>query len=144
FWIGEWHKLWNTGILYARWMPDSFGGFGAPSFYFYPPLSFFLSSALYALVPGFSPAEVGKLLGIIVTVLSGLSMWLYLRWRPDGKNTFITILGALLYAFAPYRLFDYSVRGAISEHLAFVWVPLAFWGLDLMIQRRKPRDRFPG
>src|SRR5690348_8590153 len=62
YWIGEWHKLWAAGIFYPRWLPDSFAGFGAPSFYFYPPLSFFVSSTLYAVLPSLSAAAIGKLL----------------------------------------------------------------------------------
>lgn len=139
FWIAEWHKLWQAGIFYPRWLPGSFAGFGAPSFYFYPPLSFFLSSALYAILPMLSAEAIGKLLGILAFAGSGFSIWLYLRWRIrshiGSTRSMIPVLGSLLYVCAPYHFFDYSVRGAISEHLALLFVPVFFWGFDLISER---------
>ncbi len=145
FWIGEWHKMWQAGILYPRWLPDSFHGFGAPSFYYYPPLTFFLSSVLYALVPSVTPDSIGKALGLLAFVCSGLSMWCYLRWRSASiPNTSIDkigiLLGALLYTFAPYRIFNYSTRGALPEHIAFCFIPFVFWGADLFLQSRSTND----
>jgi hypothetical protein len=145
FWIGEWHKLWDAGIFYPRWMPDSFGGFGAPSFYFYPPLTFFFSSALYAVLPQLTAPTIGKLLSFLITFGSGATFWLYLKWRvKENRNSTLLVLASLLYAFAPYRFFDYSVRGAISEHLAFVWLPLIFFGCDLIAERRRQQDTLRG
>jgi hypothetical protein len=145
FWIGEWHKLWQLGIYYPRWLPDGFHGFGAPSFYYYPPLTFFLSSALYLLAPNVSPDAIGKSLGIIAFACSAISMFLYLRWRsakdPASPSANIGIIfGALLYTFAPYRIFNYATRGAMPEHIAIGLVPFVFWGTDLIMQRRQPND----
>ncbi len=140
FWIAEWHKLWDSGIFYPRWLPGSFKGFGAPSFYFYPPLSFILTSLLYSIFPSLGPAAIGKLLGILAFVASGVTMWLYLRRRQSGKAGRSAFWASLLYMFAPYRFFDYAVRGAISEHLAFVFIPLVFWGIDLLAEQRQKQD----
>ena len=138
YWIGEWHKLWCAGIFYPRWLPDSFAGFGAPTFYFYPPLTYVFSSALYAATPSMSPESIGKLLALLALALSGFTMWLYLRWK--SPESWTTLVGALLYMFAPYRFFDYSTRGALSEHVSLIFVPLLFLGVDHIIERRKPRD----
>ena len=50
------------------------------------------------------------------------------------------LLGALLSALYPYRIFNYSTRGALPEHIAFGFVPFVFWGADLVINRRQPKD----
>src|SRR4051812_26741928 len=55
FWIIEWHKLSDAGISYARWLPDYFMGYGSPTFYFYPPLPYFISNLIYFFHSGFSP-----------------------------------------------------------------------------------------
>ncbi len=144
FWIDEWHRMWQVGIYYPRWLPDSFHRFGAPSFYYYPPFTFFLSSALYFLVPNASPEIIGKILGILAFGFSALSMWLYLRWRFSTKSNVGILFAALLYAFAPYRIFNYSIRGALPEHIAFCFVPLVFWGTDIILQHRKPQGVFRG
>ena len=130
YWIDEWHKLWNAGIFYPRWLPDSFYNFGAPSFYFYPPLSYALSSLIYGVLPGAGTQTILKVLIGISLAASGFTMWLYLRSRTS--NVISAVLGAMIYTFAPYRFLDYSARCALSEHVAFVFVPLAFLGADLI------------
>ncbi len=138
YWIGQWHKLWSMGIFYPRWLPDSYAGFGAPTFYFYPPFTYVLTSALSAAMPGMTPEAIGKILALLTLVLSGFTMWLYLRWKFPDRWT--NIFAALLYMFAPYRFFDYSTRGALSEHVSLVFVPLLFWGLDRIAERRDERE----
>src|SRR5438552_12779378 len=45
-WLGQFTTLRDIGLSYPRWLPDSFGGLGAPTFYIYPPLTYFLGSAI--------------------------------------------------------------------------------------------------
>ena len=44
-WATQFSEQFRVGILYPRWMPDSFEGLGGPAFYFYPPLPFWLELA---------------------------------------------------------------------------------------------------
>lgn len=144
FWASEWRHLWQAGTLYPRWMPDSYHGFGAPSFYLYPPLAYFFSSAVAMLLPGASAMTLIKIVVILALVLSGLSMYYYLRWR-NGSNEqgrSLMLLAAGIYMFAPYRFFNYTVRAAFSEHVAFIFIPLAFWGLDMMLRERHLTQKF--
>lgn len=55
-------------------------------------------------------------------------MSMYLHWR--GASISMVALATAVYCFAPYRFFDYSVRSALSEHVAFIFVPLVFWGIE--------------
>ncbi|HWF43463.1 MAG TPA: hypothetical protein VG537_02370, partial [Candidatus Kapabacteria bacterium] len=137
FWIREWHKLWNAGILYPRWLPDSYHGFGEPSFYFYTPLTFFLTNVVYAIFTNVSPEWIAKLTILLTLFASGFTMWLYLRSK--NSNTASSFLGALLYCVAPYRFFDYSVRSALSEHVAFIFIPLVIWGMDMAMSETNDR-----
>jgi hypothetical protein len=141
FWVAEWRKMWADGALYPRWMPDSYHGFGAPSFYLYPPLAYMISSGVGLLVPIASEMMLIKIVTLLTLVLSGLAMYLYLRWRSRNASHSLALLVSLIYAFAPYRFFNMTVRAAFSEHVAFLFVPLAFWGLDLVI-REKQAKRF--
>jgi hypothetical protein len=137
FWIREWHKLWNVGIHYPRWLPDSYHGFGEPSFYFYAPLTFFLTNVMYAIFTNASPQWIAKITILLTLFASGFTMWLYLRSKNSNKAS--SFLGALLYCVAPYRFFDYSVRSALSEHVAFIFIPLIMWGMDRMIHETNNR-----
>jgi hypothetical protein len=64
-------------------------------------------------------------------------MYLFLRWRSNEGKQAPLMLASLVYAFAPYRFFNMTVRAAFSEHVAFVFVPLAVWGLSLLIRDRR-------
>ena len=133
-WIEQWHSLWSHGIIYPRWLPDAFSGYGSPAPYFYPPLTYACSSLLYLAVPGASVMTITKLLIGISLIASGMTMWLYLS-RIASLSTRSAMFGTMLYMFAPYRFLDYSARCALSEHITFVFVPLVFWGAHRIIQR---------
>src|SRR6476620_7857586 len=43
-WADQFARQVQGGILYPRWLADSFRGLGAPTFYFYPPLPFWIDA----------------------------------------------------------------------------------------------------
>ena len=45
-WAAQFADLFRAGILYPRWLPGSFGGLGSPTFYFYPPIAFWVDAVL--------------------------------------------------------------------------------------------------
>ncbi len=110
---------------FSRWMPDAFEGLGSPTFYFYPPLVFWLAGAFGAALPAVSAVNPT---GFTLLLLSGLAMRLWLR--EIGGHP----IGAALYMLAPYHLYDFYVRGALAEFGAYVWFPL----IALGIHRQRP------
>ncbi|HEX7760449.1 MAG TPA: hypothetical protein VF459_13160 [Caulobacteraceae bacterium] len=116
------------GELYPRWLPRSFGGLGAPVFYFYPPLAFFLSGVLK--FAGLSAEQAVNGAALVILVASGSAMYAWLRHRGTRP-----LLGALIYMVAPYHLVDFYARGDLAEFGGFVWLPLIALGLDGL---RKP------
>jgi len=81
FWI-DW--VWSDqftgelarGHLYPRWLPEANGGLGSPTFYFYPPLAFYVSGIL-----GLAVSTYASVIGCfaIALVLSGYTMLWWLR-----------------------------------------------------------------
>src|SRR5882762_2668628 len=51
-WIDQFTLAFRNGTLYPRWMPESFYGMGMPSFYFYPPLVYWVASVVSFIQPG--------------------------------------------------------------------------------------------
>ncbi len=129
-WLEQFTQLFREGDLYPRWMPDSFSGFGSPAFYFYPPLTYWLASVI-----SFTGLHDGESLFHAVTTitlfLSGLTFYWYAREMNFSKN--IALLGAICYSVAPYRMIDIAIRNALSEHVAFVWIPIVFIGIERWI-----------
>jgi hypothetical protein len=127
-WTAEFRNAWAHGQIYPRWSPDSFEGLGAPTFYFYPPLAFFLTGAIHAL--GVEVSRSITLADLLLLFASGLAMDRWLRWRGTPS-----LLAAALYMALPYRLTDIYARGDLAEHAAFVWLPLIALAIEALPKR---------
>lgn len=130
-WTAQFQEAWARGELYPRWLPGSFEGLGAPTFYFYPPLAYLLTGAIHSLGIG-----VTRAITIAETLLlfaSGVAMDRWLRWRGTPS-----LLAVVLYMALPYRLTDIYTRGALAEHAAFVWLPLIALGIEALPRRWAP------
>ena len=130
-WTAEFRDAWARGEIYPRWLPGSFEGLGAPTFYFYPPLTFFLTGAIHAL--GVETTRAITFAATLLLFASGVAMERWLRWRGTPS-----LLAAALYMALPYRLTDIYTRGALAEHAAFVWLPLIALGIEALPRRWAP------
>jgi hypothetical protein len=129
-WLEQFTTLVKDGMLYPRWLHLSNGGFGSPTFYFYPPLAAYIAS-LYSFFNS-SAQDVGlfNFVAFVGTIGSVRSFRYYLK--TIGVEKRLMWAGALVYAMLPYRAVDLVLRNALGEHLAFVWIPLVFAGIELM------------
>lgn len=130
-WFECFNEQLRSGELLPRWLFDYWHGLGAPVFYFYAPLPFYLFS-LVALLPVEPWGELAALsLGhALLFFLSGLAFYALVRPHTDRFWATVTAIG---YMLAPYHYIDLEVRAAVGESLAFVWLPLILagvWRLD--------------
>lgn len=128
-WLDQFHQLQSKGVGYPRWLNSSNGGFGSPTFYFYPPLPYFLGSAILTLFSGLSLSALYHLLGFIATALSAYACYYYLRKL--NVDQLPALAGALFYAIAPYRFVDLYVRCALGEHFSFIFLPLLLASIEV-------------
>lgn len=129
-WAEQFADQFRSGILYPRWLPQSFDGLGSPTFYFYPPIVFWVDALLS--VATFNMPSVSYRLSLSTLVLlwaSGLAMHAWLR--AEAPSPRIALYGAMGYMAAPYHLLDHYYRGAFAELAAYVVLPL----LALSIRR---------
>ncbi|CAN5576655.1 hypothetical protein BH10ACI2_BH10ACI2_05060 [soil metagenome] len=118
-------QLW-AGTLYPRWLPGLNGGLGSPTFFYYPPVAFFLTSLLK---PFFSNDITGvQQVGVSASaaiIASGVFAYLWLRELVDPRSV---VICAILYMITPYHLVsDLYVRSSFAELWAFVWLPLILY-----------------
>lgn len=121
-WADQFTALLRNGTVYPRWLPDSFNGLGAPVFYFYPPLAFYVA-AIFGLL-GLS--AYGSVMAAFVAGMfaSGVAMYEWLKgWTRHALPC------ACLYMAAPYHLIDFYRRGALAEFLTAAIIPVVAIGL---------------
>jgi hypothetical protein len=68
--IGQFTRLVSEGVLIPRWVPDGFHGFGAASFYFYPPVMLYMASIIRILFGLTDPYALYQMTGLAATVAS--------------------------------------------------------------------------
>lgn len=128
-WADRFGRQLAAGEFYPRWLVDVADGFGAPVFFIYPPLTYYVTSALALLFP--DPLELPWRLAVagwLFVAASALAMHLWLR-RHVGRGP--ALFGAALYTLLPYHLLaDLVLRAALAELLAFVWPPLLLAAVD--------------
>lgn len=122
-WGGHFVEQFWGGDLYPRWLMNHNEGLGSPTFFFYPPLPFWLTALLAPLFPGES-APVSAL-AWVATAMLVLSGWFTYLWLRDSVHTPAAVLAAALYQAAPYHLLiDLYQRAAFAEFCAMTWFPL--------------------
>ncbi|MCJ7666963.1 MAG: hypothetical protein MUP04_01525, partial [Anaerolineae bacterium] len=73
YFLFEFDRGFQDGILYPRWQPDFAFGYGYPFFNIYGPLSFYAGEAFHLL--GFGFADAVKIVFALSVIGSGLAMY---------------------------------------------------------------------
>lgn len=127
--IANFYQNLAEGNLVPRWAGNLNWGYGHPVLMFLYPLSSYIGSFVHFL--GFDFVASTKIVFGSAFILSGIFMYLWVKEFLGKEAGFVA---GLLYMFAPYRFVDLYVRGAIGEHVAFVWPPLILYFLFKLAQ----------
>jgi hypothetical protein len=135
-WAAQFADQFRAGILYPRTLPQSFDHLGAPIFYFYPPIGFWVDALLSVVT--FNAISVSWRLSLSWLLLlwaSGLAMHAWLK--EGGLSPRAALFGALGYMAAPYHLLDHYYRGAYAEFAAYAVLPLVTLAIRRIAERRR-------
>jgi hypothetical protein len=134
-WASQFAEQFRAGILYPRWLPDSFDGGGAPVFYFYPPVSFWIDALVNVATGNLLPvAYTLSISRLLLLVASGLAMHAWLEGA--GASLKAALFGALAYMAAPYHMVDHYLRGSHAEFAAYAMLPLVMLAVRHIAERR--------
>ena len=134
-WAAQFSDQVLSGILYPRWLSGSFDGLGAPTFYFYPPLAFWVDAAIRGLTADLLPTSWRlSVTAVVLLWASGAAMYAWLRLQRVYSRA--ALVGALAYAAAPYHLVDHYLRGALAEFASYAALPVVMAGISLVARRR--------
>lgn len=120
-WLSGFSHAMQGGILWPRWLIDDQFGFGSPSFFFYPPLSYMVASILMLVLR--LNADMGIRLGMALFATIGFVLaWRLARRLGAGRQA---PLLAGLYVASPWLAFvDQVSRGAFAEYASVAVLPL--------------------
>ena len=122
--IANFYASLTEGNVVPRWASNLNWGYGSPIIEFVYPLTSYVASLFHGV--GFSLIDSTKLVFSLAYILSILTMYM---WVTAGWGRVAGVVAAILYAFSPYRFVDLYVRGALGEHVAFIFPPLICWSL---------------
>jgi len=122
--IANFFQSLSEGNLIPRWAGNLNWGYGHPILMFLYPLPSYLASFFHSV--GFSLVDSTKLVFAVSFIFSIFAMFWWVRAQWGTVPAFVS---AILYGFAPYRFVDLYVRGAIGEHVAFIFPPIILIGL---------------
>lgn len=140
---GRVHEVWYSnfaaqlwaGDWYPRWLQHLDMGLGGPSFFFYPPTPFYITSVFHPLFS--SQPHSWYVLGVSVALammLSGVAAFVWLRETVSERSAAIA---AMLYMAMPYHFaIDVHSRGAFGEIWSFVWMALVLCFAQKLATRR--------
>lgn len=114
-------------------MSDLCNNFGYSWNIFYSPLTAYMSVVFR--IFNFSYVNCLKLCMFVIVLLSGLTMYkLTLRIT---KNKKLATLASIIYILAPYRITDMYIRTALAELASFIFIPIVFEGLYIIVNEEK-------
>lgn len=121
-WILEFNDSLHRGVFPPRWLFGANNGLGSPSFYYYPPLPFYVT----AIVAAFSAnkndyAQIAAWGSFYMMLGSGMAMFAWLR-RQAGD--LLALAGAIAYVIMPFHVVGDFVRGTMGETAAYMVLPL--------------------
>ena len=130
--IASFFQSLSEGNIIPRWASNLNWGYGHPILMFLYPMSSYIGSFFHAI--GFSYVDATKMVFGLAFVASLFAMYLFIK-TAFGKRA--GIIAAILYGFAPYRFVDLYVRGAIGEHVAFIFPPLICYFLYILANKQE-------
>ncbi len=130
-WLSQMDTVLKLGQIPPRFVPDLSFGFGYPLFNFVFPLPFYIGEIFHLL--GLSFVGSVKAVFLLGVPLSGYFMYKFLKEHTDK---WLSLAGAIVYLYTPYRSTDIYVRGAFGEALAFVFPPLIAWAITKLSKEK--------
>lgn len=126
--------LLQHGDLWPRWVPYFHLGYGYPIFNFYPPGTFYLGGLLGGL--GVAVPTAFNLVAALAWISGSVGMYGLARKILPGTGA---ILAAMLWSYAPSRLYEVWDQGSLPQMMAAACVPWIIWGLIRASRQPSPR-----
>jgi hypothetical protein len=120
------HEAITHGQFPARFLPRLYFQYGYPVSNFLYPGYLYIGEVLHLIRFGF--INTIKIILGLSFIFGGICSFFWLR---KFLKPFSSIIGSLVYLYAPYHYYDVYKRGSVGEVLALTVVPFILWTIDL-------------
>lgn len=124
------------GDFPVRWI-DGFGNYGYPLGIIAHQLPIYLGALINSVIG--DPVTAFNIVCFIGILLSNILFFLFLRLYFNPEASF---LGTFLLNFAPYRIINLYIRGAIPEVFSNIFLPLILIGIFFFIKKKNINGLF--
>ena len=129
------HDAIAAGDLYPGWLAESNGGYGDPSFRFYPPGLYYVLAAMRMLLCDWYAATLVTF--VLLSITGGLGMYFWARSiLPSASASW----AAFFYALAPYHLNQLYQSVLLAEWAGSAMLPFVFGFVDRVCERGRRID----
>jgi len=120
------------GHWYPGWLAESNGGYGDPSFRFYPPAVYYVMAAMRWLTGSWYQASL--LTFCFLSMVAGVGMYF---WARSNFSATTAMWAAVFYALAPYHLNQLYQSFLLAEYAAAAVLPFAFGFVEAICRKRR-------
>ncbi len=124
-----------AGDLYPGWLAESNGGYGDPSFRFYPPALYYLFAVSRFVIGNWYGATL--VVFVMITIAGALGMYFWARSILSSSGA---SWAAFFYALAPYHLNQLYQATLLAEWAGSAVLPFVFGFVDRVCERGRRRD----
>jgi uncharacterized membrane protein len=129
------HDAIVAGNLYPSWLAESTGGYGDPSFRFYPPALYYFLAVTRFVIGDWYVATLAVYVSL--SIASGLGMYFWTRsFLPASTATW----AAIFYALAPYHVNQLYQAVLLAEWAGSAVLPFVFGFLERVCDKGRTRD----
>lgn len=121
---------WRHGRPFLQWAPDLMRGYGYPIFAFYAPLTYVLVQLAHLLGPDLGTVYQWAFWAALP--VAGWGMYVWARAYCGRGGAFVA---GVAYTFAPYLLYNVTIRGALPEGLAMAFLPWVLYTAERATSR---------
>lgn len=125
----------TSGNLYPGWLAESNGGYGDPSFRFYPPALYYLLAVNRLLIGDWYAATIVTY--SLIAVAAGLGMYFWTRAIFPASTA---VMASCFYAFAPYHINQLYQATLLAEWAGSAVLPFAFGFVERVCRDGRRRD----
>ena len=115
-WAWQFKDALKEGIIYPRWMPLNFWGYGSPTFLLYPPLAYYLVALFNVFTDSIITAmNVAKFTALF---LSGVGVYYFVKEFYPAR---VALLSAVFSIILPFNIFLVYIYGSFAALVSCLW-----------------------